>query len=170
MNGAAQAHDITPFVCGTTDARSQYVSITGSMVNTLSTSAKGTSIPGFTCTDIDDGNVIGAKSLIVTMFGTANPTNGPYIYITGTDTNGAPVSGSALITAGKETGKTSTYTTWDLANTVFGLPAGTVVDEIVFQIFPSAKAYSVKLYPRFNGATFDKSTKVVSECPGGPHP
>ena len=168
---AAVAHDIYPFECGDSgDSKSGYVNISHLLTNSLSTNAGGTSIPGFTMTNIDTGDAFNSASLSVNVFGKPNTVNGPYLFVSAHDSTGNTYFTDTYIGAGKLTSHSATEESYTFSYQTVGLPKGALVDQMVIQIYPSATAFNSKLYPDFNGATFTKHTKVLSECPGGAHP
>jgi hypothetical protein len=169
----AQAHDIHPYVCGSgTGASSKLVNISGQLCNQISIAPNATELPGIAMINIDSNNTIGQNFFYFNYYGPANTNAGPYLFLSGTDSGGSPISAIAPVSAGKIARRISGGVTYEYSNTTFGLGTGDKVDSVIMQIYPTARANTVSVGGvHCGGLFFTQFTKTLSECPvGTTHP
>jgi hypothetical protein len=170
LPAVALAHDIHPYVCGSgTGATSKLVNISGQLCNQISIQPNATALPGVAMINIDSNNKIGANFFYFNYYGTANTTAGPYLFLSGTDSGGSPISAIAPVSAGKIARHISGGgVSYEYSNTTFGLGTGDKVDSVIMQLYPTAKANTVSIGGvHCGGLTFDQFTQTLSECPVG---
>ncbi|HEY9776263.1 MAG TPA: hypothetical protein V6C81_21045 [Planktothrix sp.] len=173
LGTAAHAHLITPFICtpsGTADGTSRWVNSGGVLLNQFTTVQNGESTTGLTLSDIDSNSQMNQATLEFDIRGTANLTNGPWVYAIGTDQNGNSLVYAAAMANAKKVRTISGGWTGTLGKTQFGVPSGTkmTVSEFVIQNFPSATKSSTQLFGmRVNGLTLVPVLSTKQTCPAG---